>query len=496
MITKDCLLVYLPFNPIIYTPLLGLGVLQAHIEQANLSVDIIDLNFEFLNDKVHQGDKIFSGMDFFEEYRKTFYLPEIDPERIPNSSSIINAYPYNFDEIDDMISSISEDNFWYKFIKELIIDKYSPVPVLGVSLIGGGQTLLALLVAALVKKMWPETTVVAGGTHITLLKDQIISNEHYGRYIDYFFVGHCEDIFSKFLLAKINNKPYSDTGIIVAGTQCYTPYEELIPEKRLAPSYDSEYIAEFNKNKLVFPLQFRRGCPFNCRYCTFHAVEKLDKNFPYEQEFTKHIKSMQKWNPKRISIRDSLLRFDSMLMFGKLLHQYFPNTTWRASTKPDKNITAEGVKELYKYNLRVVELGIETIHPKTQRLVNKIQDLNVINNLIDILASNGVNVQINLMFGFPGETEKDALKQLEWYYSRIEKYDNVYGILGMLVMARKSSFHLTSEKYGIKIQPFAPWADLCVWNQPSWCESFEQKYLLNYDKCAFTLENSDKLHFI
>jgi radical SAM superfamily enzyme YgiQ (UPF0313 family) len=490
-----CLLVSLPFSVSINSPLLGLGILRSYAEKKHLNVKILDLNYEYI-EKHHTGSGNTNSNQFFDSYIDSLLLPKLEKGRIPSCTSEFSAFPYNFSEIDSILTDLAGNNFWGEFINEKIFEIHEDIPVVGITVMGPNQVLLALLLAKLIKQKWSGTTVIAGGTHITLLKDRISQNKSYFKYIDDFFYGHCEDQFADFLYSRIfydksSTEDYSSLDKLKENT-----YSNSCYDKRLPPSFSSEYINLYDKSKIVFPVQLHRGCYYGkCNFCTYSAVEKndIEKNYPMLAE--KYIADLIKWDPDRISLRDSSISFANALKVGKIIKEK-TSAVWRFSAITKQKITPETAKELYFLNCRVIELGVETIHKHTQCIANKKQDLDNIEFLINNFVSNNIKVQLNLIFGFPNETLQDAEKQLDWYFDIIDQHpDHVFGMLNMLEVCEKSNFQRKPEQYGIKLKPISPWSSNCVWDAPAWRENFNKK-IINAKNNAYIPEVSEKLLFL
>jgi radical SAM superfamily enzyme YgiQ (UPF0313 family) len=145
---------------------------------------------------------------------------------------------------------------------------------------------------------------------------------------------------------------------------------------------------------------------------------------------------------------------------------------WSATTKVDKRLI--GIAPLLAAaGLRTVELGIETIHPSGQDLFSKPAMKDDIVDVISALVNSGIVVIVNLIFGLPGEREKDAEEQLDWYLD--VRGSHPVGMidcsLNMLEIVKGSPLaHNTSEEVALK--GAAPWAYCYEWDAPGWRREF------------------------
>ena len=125
------------------------------------------------------------------------------------------------------------------------------------------------------------------------------------------------------------------------------------------------------------------------------------------------------------------------------------------STRPD-SITNECYEELDKLNKKtdlVVELGLQTIHDKTSKLINRCHTLKEFDDAVDELNKREIKVLVHIINGLPGESKEDMLETVKYLSKK-----NIWGIkihmLNVLKdtklyeMYKENPFHiLTKEEY-------------------------------------------------
>ena len=125
------------------------------------------------------------------------------------------------------------------------------------------------------------------------------------------------------------------------------------------------------------------------------------------------------------------------------------------STRPD-SITNECYEELDKLNKKtdlVVELGLQTIHDKTSKLINRCHTLKEFDDAVDELNKREIKVLVHIINGLPGESKEDMLETVKYLSKK-----NIWGIkihmLNILKdtklyeMYKEKPFHiLTKEEY-------------------------------------------------
>ncbi len=125
------------------------------------------------------------------------------------------------------------------------------------------------------------------------------------------------------------------------------------------------------------------------------------------------------------------------------------------STRPD-SITDECYDYLEKLNKKtdlIVELGLQTINPKTAKLINRCCDLNCFENAVNELNKRNIKVLVHIINGLPYETKEDMLETVK-YLNRMPLWGIKIHMLHILKdtalekLYKKEKFHvLTREEY-------------------------------------------------
>jgi hypothetical protein len=483
--TLNCLIITPPFSPNTSNPLLGPASLKSHVENEGFELHCIDLNIVYINkfkDNNERRTNAVGDHDANEKqierarqhFARSLCLPDIDSGRIPCCDDSNSSLPHSFDEIDTALKSIIEEGFWVEFLENHIFSKNPQPSVLGISIMGPSQIPLALLLAALCKKFWHGTIIIGGGSHITLLASRISKDPRYAGSFDFFAPGHSEDVLAELVKRLSEKQSLNMKGLLPAGKN-WIPGEGVPPEKRLAPTFEKEELAYYQNGNLTLPVQLARGCAYGrCTYCTYPVVEEFER-VPIDLMARKFISPMLKLSPHFISVKDSLLTLTAMDTFGKVVHELAPSLRWSATTKVHSSMTPEFMRNLYNNGCRTLEMGIETIHPHSQKFFGKVESLANIEAALDATLSAGISVVINMIYGVMGETMEDAYKQMFWWRSWKKRYpDYVFGVHNMLQIDEGSPLSRRPEQFGVKLNGCGPWSFTYVWNAPDWRPDFER----------------------
>jgi radical SAM superfamily enzyme YgiQ (UPF0313 family) len=387
------------------------------------------------------------------------------PSYLPEGADPVAGMHYSSEVISRAVAAQSADGTWWDewLSRDLFGGFRRPPRVLGVSIMGASQVFPALVIFSLAKKRWPATVTVAGGSHITLLADDIRKGLRFGTGIDLILPGHSEDSFVD-LLRGVAPTPAS-----------------AIPRDggfEYVPLFAREQLELYGYESIALPLQFTRGCAYaRCTFCTYPAVEPILTRFDPGRAQGAVAALFAEHGIRRFSVKDSLFTVPMLESFaGSLLAPGTPPVSWSATTKVNRRL-ALVAPLLAESGLVTLEVGIESISPATQKLFDKQADLTMIEDVILALTEQRVLVVINLIFGAPGETPDDAERQLAWFTRMRDRAPGfIDGSLNLLEIVRGSPMERKTPP-GVTLSGVAPWAYCYKWNAPGWRAGFQERLL-------------------
>ena len=177
----------------------------------------------------------------------------------------------------------------------------------------------------------------------------------------------------------------------------------------------------------------------------FESVKKIMLHKSPDSKFIAYFQAKTNtYGPldKLVKAREEVLTYDNVVGIN-------------ISTRPD-SITSECYEELDKLNKKtdlVVELGLQTIHDKTSKLINRCHTLKEFDDAVDELNKRNIKVLVHIINGLPGESKEDMLETVKYLSKK-----NICGIkihmLNVLKdtklyeMYKEKPFHiLTKEEY-------------------------------------------------
>jgi hypothetical protein len=474
----DVLVVVPPPSPSDTNPPLGPAVLASACARRGQRVAVLDLNILTLARAAsaltaspsrtlgdHGKDKIFVAA-VAEDVLSSTKLRSYPPVFLPDVADQAAGMHVSLDSLADALSqAMAEPRPWRNWIEEQLRIKCSAPPsVVGVSVMGPSQVFAGLLTLKIARQIWPGAITVLGGSHITLLADEIDKDRRCQGLVDRIMPGHCEDEFAA-LVACASGR---DGGAGRASRDLGPPFEYF-------PLFASSELERYPPGTITIPVQFTRGCSYGrCTFCTYPVVEPATTEFFADRARTVIAELVARHGVRRFSVKDSLFTVPNLKAFAAgLLIDPAIEISWSATTKANRALVA-AAPLLREAGLATVEIGVETIHRKGQLIFDKIASQALIEDVIFTLANTGIAVVINLIFGYPGELLEDAERQLHWLNRMRDQAPagRIDCSLNMLDIVRHSplSANMLAEA---KLIGAAPWAYCYAWTAPTWRQHFK-----------------------
>ena len=161
----------------------------------------------------------------------------------------------------------------------------------------------------------------------------------------------------------------------------------------------------------------QQGCIYNCTLCSYKEKIKEHTYFPLNtvKKALKQTYYTRKKKLKHLRIVDETfnLNLNKAYNFCNFLISQKFNFNWSCFLRGD-NITEKLAKSLKLSNCTLVSIGVESGNARLQKSMNKNLNLNKTQNGIFILKKYGITVNISLILGFCGETDRTILDTINF----------------------------------------------------------------------------------
>ncbi|MCP4404621.1 MAG: amino acid adenylation domain-containing protein [bacterium] len=169
--------------------------------------------------------------------------------------------------------------------------------------------------------------------------------------------------------------------------------------------------------KHTVALQLSRGCPFNCLYC--HKIWPKKQISRSAEDILDEIQVCYNAGVKRFVLVDDIFNFDTrntkhllqnIIKAGLKIQLFLPN-----GLRGDI-LTPEYIDLLVEAGTVNIDVALESASPRIQNLIRKHLNLDKFRKNVEYLTTNypQVILEMELMLGFPTETEEEALLTLDF----------------------------------------------------------------------------------
>ncbi len=286
-----------------------------------------------------------------------------------------------------------------------------------------------------IKKAHPETPLVLGGVHSTVVgKEALEECEHF----DFQVVGEGEETIKEIMAALeagrslegIQGVIYRDNGRIVENPRRPIELEAdflPVPDRNLLPT--DKYVHSLpGKGFIRYATLFTsRGCPFKCIFCSQHTMHgrrmrwhSLDRVMVELDQIVNGLKV------EHIIIMDETLTLDRArtLELCRRIREAGLKFTWEGWTRAE-TIDEELLTEMKSVGLIRLSFGIESGDPEILKIIKKGITLEGVRRAYRIADKVGLETRGSAILGHPFETKETAWRTIRFCRS-IKECQQIY----------------------------------------------------------------------
>jgi len=275
----------------------------------------------------------------------------------------------------------------------------------------------SLSIASIIKRRTPETKVIFGGPHPTVMPEETLACPQ----VDCVVIGEGEETLADIVGAggRFKDIPglwFKERSNLIKNAQ-RAPNEDLdrlpFPIRHLLPvdKYIKNHagLDSVNPKLRCMGILATRGCPYRCSYCqpTLDSLfgKKLRKRSA--ENIIEELRQLKtRYGIDSFTFEDDTFIIDTKWVcdFCDKLIASRMNLVWSCNVRANL-VTRELMKKLYDAGLRKVGIGIES---GSQRILDEIytKDITIeqIRKSVDIISSLGIKILGYVMIGAPTET--------------------------------------------------------------------------------------------
>lgn len=272
-----------------------------------------------------------------------------------------------------------------------------------------------------VKKKLPNTLTVIGGPHPTFMPIETLQGE---KSLDVVVTGEGEETIAE-IAEKYTNGELKNFNEIKGIAYKYNDKIKLNPKRELIQDLDSisfpaRHLVPFKEYKTsesqAGGMITSRGCVFSCNYCSSSLI--MGKRFRTRspENVVDEIEELSEtYNVKNLALLDDIFMLnkkradaiaDEILKRGLDIH-------FVASTRVN-TVERELLKSLKKSGMSTLYCGVESGSQRVLDLMGKGITLKHAEDAIKATKDVEVDVLASFMIGYPGETEEDINKTIDF----------------------------------------------------------------------------------
>lgn len=249
-----------------------------------------------------------------------------------------------------------------------------------------------------------SATVVLGGSGFSIMPDRML--EAVGG--DYGVSGEGERAFVE-LLDRAERGDWPPEGSVLRGA------EYMAGPQIPSPAYENDILSGYLDEGSVAPVQTKRGCPHNCVYCSYPALEghTLRRRDPARVVDDVEVLS-EEHDVQYIFFTDSVFNdpTGSHMEVVREMNRRGVHVPWSAFFTPG-TINPDNIQEMVESGLQAAELGSDAACDATLEGQHKPFDWGDVVRANDMLRDAGVSTAHYFMFGGPGETRETVRRGIE-----------------------------------------------------------------------------------
>jgi anaerobic magnesium-protoporphyrin IX monomethyl ester cyclase len=346
---------------------------------------------------------------------KKLFSPEnwFPPLGISYLSSILKERNYEVDILDSLIINLKYPendpiDFEYAVENAMSDKKYDYV---GISVLSHTR-IVALNISRIIKAVSPNTKVIWGGPHPSVMYEQLACN--YSKIIDAIVVGAGEDCIIDVIDYLSGHFVKRPANIII--NNCLIFHSNNSPYIKSHIDYLPDYASYLNYSYNIRNISIigSRGCPFNsCDYCA-------GKWIPYRErrvdDIVKEIEFLTgSYYIERIHFHDNTFTMDrdrTLRLFNEIKNRYLQiNVSMK--TRADC-IDEKIVASFHKIGGRTISFGLETGNQGLRKKLGKDVSNSRIIELSNIIKDYDLSFGVYILLGHPEETDRDIEETIEF----------------------------------------------------------------------------------
>ena len=401
-------------------PPIGLGYLDSFIRSKGLKSEVYDFNIYFHNCSA-------------DDYKMLWHVEN------KNYWSNEKTFP--------VICKLFEEQISYAVNKILSC----PTDLIGFSVVDPKER-ITIEVIRRVKELDPKKKIILGGPACSTQEQRDFFIDNIPGCIDYFVVGEGEETLYQIVQRKqqVLNEDLAGLAYKVGDAWRTINRKPIVPLDALSfPDYRSFDLSQYAaKNTML--VEWSRGCLGHCSFCkNYRLVEGYRRRSP-EHILEELVFLKNNYKVGTFTVCGNLMNGDIQQLRGICEGAIKDNLQmhWSGQIAPRNHMDERLFDRMRRAGCCKVQIGVESGSQRVLALMKKPYLPQTAAENIKAAKKSGLETEIFLLVGFPGETEKDFCKTLNFvkknscYINTIKSINTLHLIAGTEIYENPFGFNL------------------------------------------------------
>jgi hypothetical protein len=308
-----------------------------------------------------------------------------------------------------------------------------------------------LWIAERLKERRPDLRIIIGGPEVTADNAWVLDHPA----VDFAAIGEGEQTFAELLAALIRHErpETAIVGLHVAGGPI-PAFRQPLPSLDLISSPYLAGILDAADEQLLL-LETIRGCIFKCKFC-YYPKSYDDLYFLSREKTIANLRHAAERGAREVVLLDPTLnQRKDFAGFVRLLAECNPDRqfTYFGELRAE-GITPEIARLLRDANFTEVEIGLQSVDPVAQELMDRTNNLRAFERGVRALRDAEISVKVDLIIGLPGDTVESVRRGM--HYLRDSGLCDEAQVFNLAILPG-TAFRHEADQLGLKFQPRPPY---------------------------------------
>lgn len=368
----------------------------------------------------------------------------------------------------EQVIDCPDRNPYYRFLSDQLPEILADRPdLIGMSLVVPTQILPVFTMGLLLKENLPETPVVIGGNICTRLVDILPGRPDLFRFFDVAVLKEGEGPLLALAEAGTDRRKWSRIPNLIYRDKTavrVTPQSEPVDINDLpTPDFSGLPLDHYLAPMRALPLYSCRGCYWaRCAFCNIHVGYARFRPRSAELVVNDMAELTDLYGAQIINFVDEAMPVSNLSRIADGVTAAELDVDWTTHARFEPKIDVDLALRLRRSGCTALYFGLEAGSKRVLELMDRGIDLATASRVLQTVHDAGIITHMNIIVGFPGETEAEARESIDWALAHGGVLDSLY--VTPFVMGRWTPVAADPARWGVSIHP-SPVNDLAMFHQ-------------------------------